>query len=173
MRNEKALNDAVEAGSNPVYLQTKLDEVEYYKDTYGEKQWRSHMTRDILRSLGLPETKKNLNTYGRDIQAGRENTASKRADIQARYEKLGHSLPPVSRTPKGDSITITVKGTQSNGHGGTRDREFSVTLSGSRAYDFVNNPSFDDIYDEYFDGEYEGQFDDDSSELEVAGVSIS
>lgn len=165
MKDER-LQREVESASNPVYMQKKIDEVEYYKGEYGDK-WRSHMTRDILRTLGLPETKKNLNTYGRDIQAGREYTASKRADIMARYEKLGHSLPPTSRTPKQDTLLITLN-VKEESRGRTRDRTITVKMSGMAAYDFVNSPDYDDIWDEY------GMDIDTADEyFEVTGVSIS
>lgn len=166
MKDERLQQEA-ENASIPNYMKTKLDAVEYYKDTYGEKNWRSHMTRDILHSLGLPETKKNLNTYGRDIQAGREYTASRRADIQARYEKLGQQLPPVDRTPKKSELTITID-FQENSRGRTKDRSKTITMSGMAAYDFVNNPDYDMIWDEYgIDAETADEY------FEVTGVAVS
>ena len=83
-----------------------------------------------------------------DKRTGQERYKSERvtAATRERYETIGKQLPPSSYNPKGD-ITITVKGTQSGGtRGGTRDRSFTATFSGSDAYGFVNNPNFRDIY---------------------------
>jgi hypothetical protein len=169
MRNNEALNAAVEAGSTPNFMSNKTDIVEYYRDTYG-KDWRKHYTSDTIRAEGLPNTAKVRNTISRRVQGDRADKPARQGATRESFEKLGQQLPPTSRTPKSETITVTVTGKQENG---TRDRSISVTLSGSAAYDFVNNPSFDAIYDEYFDGDYDGEFDYDSSELAVAGVSIS
>lgn len=176
MRNNDALMAGVEAGSTPNYMKSKSDIVEYYRDTYGEKEWRKHYTSDTIKAEGLPNTAKVRNTISRRVQGDRADreVGKGKTGQQTResFEKVGQQLPPVSRSPKSETITVTITGHQ-NEAGGKRDREFTVTLSGTAAYDFVNNPDYDALYDEIFYGEYDGEFDYDSSELMVTGVSIS
>lgn len=181
MRDNDKLQREVESASTANYRNTKAQIVDYYQKTYGEKRW--------IRELALKETGltsvpkrgtpefKTYNTARRPYEGNRlthePQTRKAQASQAQHYQQLGKQLPPIDRTPKSETLNITVTGKQDNGYGGMRERTIEVTLTGKQAYDFVNNPSFDDIYDEYFDGEYEGEFDDGSSELEVTGVAIA
>jgi hypothetical protein len=172
MSREDKLQHAIEGVSRPVYLSNKADIVEYLKDTYGKK-WTSVGAE--LRS-GTSDTKsREYKSAQRSFQGGREHSTPRTAADKESWSKIGRQLPSVSRElkPGKDSITITVQGDQKNGkRGGTRPRTIEVTFSGPSAHDFINNPNFPDIWDEYFDGGSEVMEDGDY-EVEVTGVSAS
>jgi hypothetical protein len=165
MRDERLQAEA-ERISTPNYLKSKSDIVEHYRDTYG-KDWRKQYTADTIKAEGLPNTAKTRNTISRRVQGDRADKPAKQGSTKASFEKLGTALPPTSRTPKQDTITISVRAKEDS-HGRTKDRTITVTMSGTQAYDFVNAPDYDDIWDEY--GVDADTFDE---YLEVTGVSIS
>lgn len=165
MKDEK-LQSEVERISTPNYLKSKPEIVEYYRDTYG-KDWRKQYTSDTIKAEGLANTAKVRNTISRRVQGDRADKPAKRTSTRESFEKLGQQLPPTSRTPKQDTITITVRAKEDS-HGREKDRTITVTMSGRQAYSFVNAPDYDDIWDEY--GVDADTFDE---YLEVTGVSIA
>ncbi len=146
MSRRDQLDDFVNRNSEPVYLTSKADIIDYYKDKFGEKAWKSELVQSI--SGSTDKKSKEYRSAIRDFQGDRLEKPGK----PGRYEAIGQQLPPVSRTPNGSSITVTVEGEQANGRGGTRHRSITATFTGSDAYDFVNNPSFDKIYERFMPG---------------------
>lgn len=151
------LINAVNEKSNVTYRNSKEELVAFYQKQYpgtGKGGWKQHLVADLAKQTGMKP--KNLE---RRFDPSRLHNQEKRNAGQ--YKKLGEQLPPVSRSPKGNSITVTVEGQQDNGRGGTRDRTITVTFTGPDAYSFVNNPNFGDIWDEYgfdFDEEEDGDY---------------
>lgn len=165
MRDER-LQREVEAASTPNYLKSKSDIVGYYRDTYG-KDWRKQYTADTIKAEGLQNTAKVRNTISRRVQGDRADRPARTNEMRKDFEKLGQQLPPTSRTPKQDTLTITLN-FQENSRGRTKDRTMTVTMSGTNAYDFVNNPDYDDIWDAW-------DMDADTADeyFEVTGVAVS
>jgi len=164
MASNDVFQNAIESVSHPVYHQTRAEVIEAYQDQYGDAGWRSQIISDLVAQTG-----KSRATVSREFQydkrLGMERYKSEHVTkaTSAKYEQLGQALGPIRRelNPGQDSITITVKGEQSNGRGGIRDRAITVTLSGSNAHDWVNNPNFGDIWDEYgfdFDEAEDGEY---------------
>jgi hypothetical protein len=158
---------AVNEKSNVTYRTSKEELVAYYQKQYpgtGKGGWKQHLVADLAKQTGMKP--KNLE---RRFDPSRLHSQEKRNAGQ--YKKLGEQLPPVSRSPKGGSITITVKGQQNNGRGGKRERTITGTISGSDAYSFVNNPNWSDFWD-LIDWGYPFDMDEDS-EYGLDNVTVS
>ena len=152
---DKVFQNAVDRVSTPNFLTTKAEIVDYYKDTYGSK-WTGKAAAALS---GTTDTKsREYRAAIRQFQGDRLNKEPRQAVVKQEYRQLGEKLPPTGRTPKSNSITVTVQATQSNGRGGSRQREIKATFTGDQAYTWVNDPNFQDIWDEYgFDfSEFDG-----------------
>lgn len=154
--------------STPVYMTGRAEIVEYYQDKYGAKDWRSHIIADFQ---AQGDTRKR-GSIAREFQVGssgkeRYKSAAKGA-AKERYEKLGKTLDPIGRTPKQDSIKFVVTGKQKSSHPGgrERDRELGtgkqdIKISGQDLQDWIDNPSWDELYDAYgwdFDVDGDGDY---------------
>lgn len=140
----RAIADSV---SNPVYMGSKAEMVDALKDKYG-KSWTSHAASII--SNNAPKGSTEYKSAMRHFQGERLNKEFTSRSA-GKGERLAKSLPPVGYTPKSDSITVTLKGTQkANNRGGTRERTFTATFSGADAVKFVNNPSAREIFRQHF-----------------------
>lgn len=164
--------NAVNSVSVSAHISSKKDFIEYYRDTYGEKKWKSQAAMDLSGTTD----KKSL-----AYKSARRNFEGKRlteAGDTKKWKEEGRKLPPIRTLTNGkNSITITVKGDQKGNHGRKdRKRTINVTLKGEKAQKFIDNPSWSDIWDEYgFDfgiDDDEGDIDPDYS-LENVSVSAS
>jgi len=164
--NDQLLREAALSASNPGYtLTTKAEVIDLYKDKYGIKTWNSHLASDIA---GTSDKKsKAYKSAIRNFQGDRLDKAGK----GVKWAEIGSKLSAPLRTPKSETLTITIKGTQLTSRKTFRDRQITVTLKGDAAKNFVNNPTYADIYEEY--GVDDGLFDDGDYELGVASVSIA
>lgn len=142
------LHRAVESKLTPVYMNTYDQIKDYYQDTHGQKGWIGAMAQAVTGS-----TAKN----GKEYKAARraierfdsgQNKSMKK--YGAKMPSVGRSLPAIGKRLAGNSITITIQGTQpGKHHKGTRDRKIEVTFTGPRAQEFVDAPDYDSIWDEY------------------------
>jgi hypothetical protein len=150
---------AIERQTTPTYVRSKADIIEHYRDTYGEKDWKSHLASDLA---GTTDKKsKEYKSAIRHFQGDRLEKAAGRS-AAPRFEAVGKQLPPVSVTPKDGTLTFTVGGSQSDPYGGHRNRTINHSMTGTTAYDFANNPNWQDFWEDYDvdadmmeDGEYE------------------
>lgn len=141
MMDESKLISKVHEKSNPVFMKSKSEIIDYYRDTYG-KNWTSKAAEKLSGT-----TDKRSHEYKaaiRQFQGSRINQAG--PQLAPKFESVGKQLPPSSYTPKGNMISVTVSGSQADGKGGSRSRSFSTTLTGSDAYAFVNKPSFREFF---------------------------
>jgi hypothetical protein len=160
---EDLLQSAINRATIPIYLSTKAQIVDYYKDTYkgrdkrGNERWIGQISRDLS---GTSDTKSRAyQSAQRNFQGTRLN----REGDTAKWRAFGEKLSPVSRRLDGtNSITIKIKGIQPGSGGeGRRDRKISVTFEGSAAYDFINKPTYKALWDKYkfnFDEEENGDY---------------
>ncbi len=162
---EDVFKNAVKSVADPVYLKDKSELVDYYKDTYGEKKW----TRAAAEGLyGLVKNKKGENVSVNNIQRRFQGERLQKEGKGEVYKQLGEKLPPSSYTPKSDTVTVRVRGEQSNGRGGTRKRVIDVKLKGSQAYTWVNQPNYSDLWSEYGYG-----FDEEDDEYGLSNVTVT
>lgn len=152
MSREDMLKAAVAKNTDPIFRTSKAEIVDYYKDTYKGK-WASQAAKDLS---GTTDTK------SRDYKSARRNFEGSRISQEgktAKWREFGKTLPPIGRKLRDNSITITVEGKQirDGKKPGQRDRTIVVTFRGSDALTFIEEPTFQDIWDEY-------QFDFDEAE---------
>jgi hypothetical protein len=158
--NDVRLQAAVESATTPVFMSSKHELMNYYQDQYG-KNWKSHIASDLS---GSPDKKSRA--YQSAIRNFQGDRLAKEGRDKARWQALGEKLPPVSRMLAGNSITVTVSGTQQG-----RNRTIRATLSGSQAYSFVNDPNYNEIYEAYgVDGD---MFEGGEYALQVRSVSAA
>jgi hypothetical protein len=148
--------------SKKEHLSSKQEIIAHFRAEHGDK-YRPYAAAAIA---GTSDKKsREYRSAIRDFQGKREGQAGK----PGRYEAIGQKLPPVF---KSDKITVTVKGTQARDKGdggGTRSKSITATFEGQKAKDFVANPNYDEIYDDY---EVDPDtFNDGDYELEVNSVS--
>lgn len=159
------LQRAVDAKTDPVFLTSKSEIWEYYLDR--NKEDRSKAASEAARALSGESSGKAYRNARRNFEGSR--TSPKKGDTP-KWREFGKQLPPVSRSPKGGEITITVKGKQALGkRGEPRDRKITVTLRGPDAYKFANEPDFRDIWDAYGGG-VDDLFEDGDYEIDVYAV---
>src|SRR5260221_656415 len=188
MNRDDMLRDAIAKNTDPIFMTNPGDIMEYYKDTYpgyktnkkGEtvrdKQgnpialWRTKIASGLV---GIAKNKKGkkmtlLNTPRRYQSNREQGTASPKS--KSEYAALGKKLPPIGQKLRNGEITLTVKGKQDTGkRGGSRDREITVTLKGSAAFDFISNPNFPDFWDAFMPGGAD-LFEDGEYAIEVTSV---
>lgn len=144
MSKQDLLQAAINSATNAVYMTSKEQVVDYYRDTYG-RVWKQKLVHDLAPIANMKP--KNLE---RRFDPSRIHNEEKRNAEQ--YKTLGQQLPPIRRELKAGqtSITITVKGDMHQGpRGGTEPLAPNATFSGSDAFTFINSPNFDDIYEDY------------------------
>jgi hypothetical protein len=171
MSRDDLLRNAIESATAPIYATQKSDIVEYYRENYG-KNWTVQAALDLS---GAAKGSTAYKSAQRHFQGSRLDAVPKTAKAQAaqaeRFKVLGEKLPPIGRQLKEGqtSITVTVKGTQPNNTAAGRQRTIEVTFSGNQATQFINDPQYASIWDEY--GVEPDLFEDGDYEIEVSGVS--
>lgn len=134
----------VESSSIPNFMGTKAEIVTHFRDTIGEKNW---IRQAAIEYSGAQPGSKEYKSARRQFEGERLTKEPAKETGKARFKEIGEKLPSIGRTPKGD-VTVTVTGKQDNGRkGGYRERTITVTLKGSDAYSFVNDPNFQTIWD--------------------------
>ena len=85
------------------------------------------------------------------------------------YQALGQTLPPQI---KGNQLTVTIKGDQDMGDGGTRPRSFTYTFKGKEAQAFAENPSYAAFFYKLgYPQEVIEKFEDGTYKLTITSVS--
>ncbi|SRR6266516_7676671 len=170
---DNAFKSAVERVSTPVYLSTKGEVIDYYKDKYGEKKWTHAIASDLY---GTVKNRKGEDVSIKNIQRRfQAERLAKEGRSSQQYKQLGEKLPSTGRKPTQDSVNFTVTGNFPNGRGGTRKRTIGtqekITLSGQELYNFVNNPSLEPLWHEYFGEEFDIEGEYGGVEDAVVGVA--
>lgn len=136
----------------PVFLKSRSDVVDYFKDTFsgrdkrGNENWKPQAAMAIAGTTDKKSTeyKTAMRQFQFDKRTGQERYlgAKQTHATQARYEAVGRALPPATyKIP--NELTITVKGMQ-----GQRERAIpTVTLKGVELYQWMKNPDYETIFD--------------------------
>lgn len=162
---DEQLQNVVNEKSEDVFMRSKADIWNYYLDKHnGDKRAAAS---DAARDLSGESSGKGYRSARRNFEGSRA-TAITRGET-AKWREFGKELPSIGKHAIGDSITVTVKGTQKMGKSGTRDRTITVTFTGANAQGFIDNPSFRSIWDEY--GVDPDLFEDGDYALDVQAVA--
>ncbi len=176
MQDRQLLVDAVEKKTDPIYLQSRSEIVDFYRDTYaGQKtdskgrttyEWKAKLAEALSGTSDRKSRayKSASRQFQMDKRTGQERYLGKQTGAsKERYQAVGKTLDPVGRKLKNGQITITMNGTVAGRKGAARQRSVTVTLKGPSAQAFVDNPTYDPLWDEYGvpemgeDGAYEMQ----------------
>jgi hypothetical protein len=147
---DERLQAAIDAITGPYseYMSDLEDIKEYYQDEYGERGWIRNMVKDFM---GL------ISADGRAYQSARRRI-ERWADGSTRPSKknkdalgdLGKQLPPTQRGVPPGGINVHVKGTfVVSSKEGARYRDFDVCMDEMEALDFVENPSYEEVFETY------------------------
>lgn len=163
---QRLLEQAVAKHLQPVYMSSKADLIDYYRDKYpgrGANGWKQHIIHDLAAVTGV----KPKSLEKRFDEQRRGNPERRNA---GQYADLGKQLPPVGQKLKENSFTITVKATQVVGYKngrptGERERSIPATFIGADALYFAQNPDYQDFFayagyppdviEMFFAGDYE------------------
>jgi hypothetical protein len=145
---QERLKEQVDAISTPIYMTTKAEIVDYYKDTQG-KGWKQAIVKDLSAITGMKT--KNLE---RRFDPSRLQNVEKRNAAQ--YAALGKQLPPKGRRLP-SNIRIKVKGqsdpSPKRKRGGkwvgesARVRSWEAGMSGMEAYNFMQEPTMEGFFE--------------------------
>ncbi len=162
MQDKQLLIDAVAKKTDPIYLQSRAEIVDYYRDTYtGAKtdskgrttyEWKAKLAEALSGTSDRKSRayKSASRQFQMDKRTGQERYLGKQtAASKERYESVGKSLGPTGRKLKDGQITITMNGTVAGRKGTQRQRSVTVTLKGPAAQAFVDDPTYDPLWDEY------------------------
>ena len=173
MDREEMLQAAIERKTDPIFMQSRSAVISYYQDAYGAA-WKSHAAAAIAGTTDKKSRayKSASRQFQMDKRTGQERYKSERVTpaTKEKYQALGQELPPIGRSLRKNSITLTVKGDQKAGkRGGTRERTITVTFSGSEGQDFITSPTFRAIWRAY--GVDEELFEEGDYAIDVSSVS--
>ncbi len=168
-RYSSQLNGKVASANEPVYMNTKADIIDYYRDHYpatGKGSWKQEIIKNLLPFT--PQTGKDpaKNLAKRFDPQRRDNLEPKNA---GQYAALGKTLPPIGVKPPKKGFKVTFNGrvkvsegrrkTKGKGKKGMKgemrgdgwtNASFSVKITGADALDFAENPNFDIVFAQYF-----------------------
>lgn len=175
-RDQERLEQAVEANSTPIYATSYHDVREEYVSKYGQRAWIGEYIKGAgLRNPSIARARDDKPYLAARRSLERFEKGQNKSSALASptvAERAGKQLPPIARAPIGGQIRIVVKGTQQSGYkrgGGIRSKTVDVTFKGSDAVEFVNNPTYEAIWDEY--SVEPDQFDDGEYELTINSVN--
>lgn len=158
--------------TTPVFATSYNDVREYYQDNYKKLGYRSW--------IGAYATALTGQSRGKEYRAARRSvemyeSGRQKTSVYAKEEKataVGAQLPPVAYELKGNSITISIDGDQKDIRGGvetSQPRHIDVTFRGNDARQFVLNPTWADVWEEW--GVPEELAEDGDYEVAVSRVS--
>lgn len=143
---EHRLERAVQSASVPVFMSSKADIIEHYKDTYGAKNWTSEIAKAL--SGTTDKKSKEYKAAIRQFQGGREHKESRKS--ADKFRDLGRTLPPIGKRKPRKGYRFHVSGYVLISETWVKVN-FSRDITGAAAAKLSVDPSFDEIWQAYFD----------------------
>lgn len=175
MMDREKLRDAVAGKFVPIFMTSYADIKDYYQDKHGAKGWIGAMAQAVSGAETRSRKDKPYMAARRAVERfeSGQNKSMKKYGTASKMEAIGKTLPPIGQKLPGNTITITIKGKQSDGSKGGREREFTATFNGPDAYIFAHNPTYKQFFKKlgFADGVIAGFDGGDSSGLEVTFLS--
>lgn len=148
----------------PVYMTTKHEIVEYYRDTYGEtgkghgKPWKQAIVHELALITGM-KPKSLEKRFEKRLDSPEKKNASQ-------YGALGKRLPPKGYKPPRGGYEVTFSGgiliSRTCVH-----RSFTRRITGTDAVYLTHNPEYATIFNAYFEEEEPGFASESCSEPTV------
>lgn len=172
MINPAPLQRAIDRATTPVYPTSFSDIASGFKEKFSPRTWTSELAKQISGSSDKHshEYKAALRNVQR-YEKGTHNPENARPAAKAALEKAGQTLPPIRRDvpAKGLTFQVSFNAPGDRGHA-PRQRDFTVSMSSIEAFQFVNSPSYADLFDYWFDGGGETYGEDGDYEAENVSV---
>lgn len=172
MINPAPLQRAIDGATTPVYPSSFSEIARGFKEKFTPRTWTSELAKQWSgtsdkHSAEYKTALRNVQRY----EKGTHNPENARAASKAALEKAGQTLPPVRRDVPGKGLTFQVNFTAPGDRGHSkRERSFTVQMSSIEAFQFVNAPSYDVLFDSWFDGGAEAYGDEGAYEAENVSV---
>ncbi len=148
MNYDAPLKKRVDKLSTPIFLRTKAELVDYYQQHHGKAgskdSWKKAIIKDLAAETGKKEKSLEKRFDKQRLEKVEKKTASQYVDLGKKIGQVG------TRPPKGYQIYFVVDIKISGKCGNIRSH--TETLTGSAAYDFSQNPSWDTLMMLYFKG---------------------
>ncbi len=174
----ESLTRQVQAASVPVYMTSKAEIVDFYRTTFGHRDW-THAAAEKL-SGSSDVYSKEYRAAIRQFQGGREDKEARKGPIRARFQELGKQLPPKMLKPPPGGYKVSF-----NGHvkisGGRKKKtgamrgdgwakaSFTRQVTGAAAQDLLLNGGFGPVFTTYFDNFPQNPVAD----YQVGSISVS
>ncbi|SRR6266567_1463571 len=141
------LKEKVDAANVPIFLTSKADIVEYYRDTRGAR-WKQDIIHDMMGITG-----KKYATIEKRFDKQRLDAPERKN--AGEYKELGEKLPPIGHRPpaNGYKVSFTIDFKFSEKCGWIRTK--TITISGPDARSFAEDPDIFTVALTYFEGEEE------------------
>lgn len=144
------LQAAIDAITSPYseFMSDFEDLKDYYQDEHGERGWIRGMIKDFL---GLvPSDGRAYQSARRRIERWADGSTHPGKANKSALADLGTQLPPTQRGVPPGGINVRVAGTfVVSSKEGARYREIDVHMDEMEALDFVDNPSYEEIFETY------------------------
>lgn len=144
--------------SKPIYRTDKAEIVEYYREKYSEKTWRTKLADDLADYSSVKRS-----SLLRRFQGGRENKAAGKGQA-SEFKALGESgkVPPLGYEAPSGGYDITFVG-EIRISGNCFPRHFECHLDGGEAIEFASALSEGDV-DTMYDLMFFDYFEEDLAE---------
>ena len=149
---DQELEDAIEgAGLESGQYMTTFDEIsDYYKDEYGQRNYIRAMVEALTGKT--PNDGRAYQSARRRIERWADGSTKPNAKGRAELVKLGLELPALEEIyvpDEGIEVSVKARFRVSKKQKNDRERTISVTLTGIAAYDFLKNPTYEQIFEAY------------------------
>ena len=172
MIDKSPLQRAIDGATNPVYPSSFAEIKEGFREKYGDRGWIGKLAAVYTGATSGKE-------YGAARRAiERVNTGQykdfKKAEYRSGLVEAGKQLDPIRRDVPGQGLVLTVNFTapEDKGHS-KRAREFTISLDYVTATEFVADPNYDFLFDEWFDGGADAYGEDGDYEAENVQVTAA
>ena len=147
MKDERLIA-ALDRAAPGVHMGTWSEIKDYYQDQHAAHRWIGALTTELT---GLtPADKRAYSSARRRIERWADGTNKPGKASQTALVELGKRLPPKSRQLPPDGLTFHIAGTfYVSKRDGRRHRDIEVHMDELRALQFVENPSYEAIFEEY------------------------
>jgi hypothetical protein len=147
---DERLQAAIDAITGPYseYMSDFEDLKEYYQDEHGERGWIRGMVHDFM---GLtPADGRAYQSARRRIERWADGSTHPGKKNKDALGDLGKQLPPTRRGVPPGGINVHVKGTfVVSSKEGARYRDIDVHMDEMEALDFVDSPSYEEVFETY------------------------
>jgi hypothetical protein len=130
------------------YMSTWDEIKDYYQDNYAEHKWIGALVGDLTGRT--PADGRTYYSDRRRIERWNDGTTRPGKVSKEALADLGKRLPPKRRGVPPGGININIRGTfYVSKRDGRRYRDIAVHMDELQAFDFVNDPSYEAIFEEY------------------------